>query len=58
MLSIETLPADPVLFCCGSMLPVCGARGFGDVSPYVCSYYFSSVSVAERPSFGKSCSLG
>ena len=26
---------------------------FGDVSPYVCSYYFSSVSVAEWPPFGK-----
>ena len=26
---------------------------FGDVSPYVCSYYFSSVLVAEWPPFGK-----
>ena len=26
---------------------------FGDVSPYVCSYYFSSVSVVEWPPFGK-----
>ena len=26
---------------------------FSDVSPYVCSYYFSSVSVAEWPPFGK-----
>ena len=25
----------------------------GDVSPYVCSYYFSSVRVAEWPLFGK-----
>ena len=28
-------------------------NGFGDVSPYVCSYYFSLVSVAEWPPFGK-----
>ena len=28
-------------------------QSFGDVSPYVCSYYFCSVSVAERPPFGK-----
>ena len=26
---------------------------FGDISPYVCSYYFSSVWVAEWPSFRK-----
>ena len=26
---------------------------FGHVSPFVCSYYFSSVSVAEWPPFGK-----
>ena len=26
-------------------------QSFGDVSPYVCSYYFSSVSVAEWPPF-------
>ena len=32
------------------MLPV---FGFGDVSPYVCSYYFSSVSFAEWPPFTK-----
>ena len=30
-----------------------GGQSFGDVSPYVCSYYFSSVSVADLPSFGK-----
>ena len=28
-------------------------QSFGDVSPKVCSYYFSSVSVAELPPFGK-----
>ena len=28
-------------------------QSFGDVSLYVCSYYFSSVSVAEWPPFGK-----
>ena len=28
-------------------------QSFGDVSPYVCSYYFSSVWVAECPPFGK-----
>ena len=28
-------------------------QSFGEVSPYVCSYYFSSVSVAEWPPFGK-----
>ena len=28
-------------------------QSFGDVSPYVCSYYFSSVSVAEWPPFLK-----
>ena len=27
-------------------------QNFGDVSPYVCSYYFSSVLVAGWPSFG------
>ena len=31
-------------FCCQS---------FGDVSSYVCIYYFSSVMVAEWPPFGK-----
>ena len=31
-------------FCCQS---------FGDVSSYVCLYYFSSVMVAEWPPFGK-----
>ena len=36
-----------------SMLPVFCVRNFGDVSSYMCSYYFSSVSVAERPPFGK-----
>ena len=40
-------------FCCGSLLPVFGVESFGDVSPYVCSYYFSSVSNAEWPSFWK-----
>ena len=33
-------------FCCGSMLPDFDVS-FGDVSLCVCSYYFSSVSVAE-----------
>ena len=28
-------------------MPVFGVKSFGDVSPYVCSYYFCSVSVAE-----------
>ena len=28
-------------------------QSFGDVSLYVCSYYFSSVWVAEWPHFGK-----
>ena len=28
-------------------------QSFGDVEPYVCSYYFSSVSVAEWPPLGK-----
>ena len=28
-------------------------QSFGDVSPYVCSYYFSSVWVAEWPPFWK-----
>ena len=28
-------------------------QSFGDVSPYVYSYYFSSGSVAEWPPFGK-----
>ena len=28
-------------------------QSFYDVSPYVCIYYFSSVSVAEWPPFGK-----
>ena len=28
-------------------------QSFGDVSPYVCSYNFSSVSVAEWPPLGK-----
>ena len=28
-------------------------QSFGDVSPYVCLYYFSSVWVAEWPPFGK-----
>ena len=28
-------------------------QSFGDVSLYVCLYYFSSVSVAECPPFGK-----
>ena len=28
-------------------------QSFGEVSPYVCSYYFSSVLVAEWPPFGK-----
>ena len=32
-------------FCCGSLLLVL-CQIFGDVSPYVCSYYFSSISVA------------
>ena len=30
-----------------------GVQSFGDVSPYVCSYNFCSVSVAEWPPFGK-----
>ena len=34
----------PVFFVCQSL---------GDVSPYVCSFYFSSVLVAEWPPFGK-----
>ena len=28
-------------------------QSFGDVSPYVCSYYFSSVWVGKWPPFGK-----
>ena len=28
-------------------------QGFGDVSPYVCSYHFSSVWFGEWPPFGK-----
>ena len=28
-------------------------QSFGDIPPYVCLYYFSSVSIAEWPSFGK-----
>ena len=28
-------------------------QSFGEVSPYVCSYYFSSVWVSECPSFVK-----
>ena len=28
-------------------------QSFCDVSPYVCSYYFSSILVAEWPPFGK-----
>ena len=28
-------------------------QSVGDVSPYVCLYHFSSVSVAEWPPFGK-----
>ena len=28
-------------------------QSFGDVSPYVCFYLFSSVWVAEWPAFGK-----
>ena len=42
--SLLTVPRR--LFCCGSLLPVFGCflcQSFGDVSPYVCSYYFSSV---------------
>ena len=37
-----------VLLCC-----LFWCQNFGDVSPYVCPYYFSSVSVAEWPPFGK-----
>ena len=31
------------MICCGSLLPVFGVKRFGDVSPYSCSNYFSSV---------------
>ena len=35
------------------------SQSFSDVSPYACSYYFSSVSAAEWPPLGNtSCSLG
>ena len=37
-----------VLFACFFL-----CQSFGDVSSYVCSYYFSSVWVAEWPPFGK-----
>ena len=40
----------------GSVVVLCGlifwCRSFGGVSPYVCSYYFSSVWVAAWPHFG------
>ena len=35
-----------------SLLSVPFQGGFGDVSPYMCSYYFFSVSFAEWPPFG------
>ena len=40
--------AQYCVFCCGSLLTV-----LGDVSPYICSYYFSSVWIAEWPPFRK-----
>ena len=50
-------------FCCDTLFPIFWC--FGDVSPHVCSYYFSSVLAAEWPPFGKElstrltvCSLG
>ena len=43
---------NPAMICCGSLLPVFGVKRFGDVSPYSCSNYFSSVSVAEWPPVG------
>ena len=39
-------------FCCGSLLFVFDV-GFRYVSPYVCTDCFSSVEVAEWPSFRK-----
>ena len=42
-----------LLFACGFLLPVFGVRVSVIYSPYVCSYYFSLVSVAEWPPFGK-----
>ena len=40
------------VFSCGS-LACFWCQSFGDVSPYVGSYIFSSVSVSEWPPFGK-----
>ena len=49
--SLLTIPRRQ--FCHGSLLPVFLCQMFCDVSPYVCSYYFSSVSVDEWPPLGK-----
>ena len=35
----QTTDRSKAVVCCGSLLPVFGVS-FGDVSPYVCSYYF------------------
>ena len=43
---VQSIPQLQFRF--GSLLLV-----FGVVSPYLCSYYFSSVWVAEWPAFGK-----
>ena len=44
-------------FCCGSLLPVFWYQSFGDVSPYVRSFHFSSVWVAEWPPFWERAAL-
>ena len=35
----------------GANLVCFSCQSFGDISPYVCSYHFSSVRVAEYPPF-------
>ena len=39
-----------VVLCCLLHCILC--QSFGDISPYVCSYDFSSISIAEWPPFG------
>ena len=42
-----------MVLCCAFLVSEFQGGGGGDVSTYVCSYYFSSVWVAEWPAFGK-----